>query len=677
MTSPPLLSVTIVTFNSAPFISRCLDFVLEQDYAPLEVIVVDNASSDNTPEILRAWQDRVRVVLNRKNNGFAGGQNQAIALSRGAWVLTLNPDVRLTPSFLTQLLIAGESRPQIGSVSGKLLAMPPSFAIPVEPVLDSTGIYFTPTLRHFDRGSRQRDTGRFAQYEYVFGVTGAAAFYRRTMIEDVSVNGHFFDPDFFAYREDADLSWRAQLLGWKCAYTPEAVAYHVRSVLPTSRTSVAAVLNMHSVKNRFLMRIKNVTLALYARHFFAIIFRDLLIVFACLVRERSSLRAFWIVLQLLPRKLAERRDIMRLALLGTRGVPARYGGFETFAEEISARLVERGHQVTVYCRETLDAPEYRGIQLRYLPPIRHKYFETVAHTGLSTIDCLFRRFAVALYCNAATALFTMWPRLLGTPTALNVDGLERHRKKWNQLAKTWYLLSEWMATWSCSRVVTDAENIRDYYTQRYGKDSTFIPYGAETGKVQEMSTLAALGLEPGKYVLYVSRLEPENNALLVRQAFEKVRTDYKLALIGDAPYAPEYIRQVKDTRDPRILIPGAIYGDGYKQLQSHCAVYVQATEVGGTHPALVEAMGRGALVLYLNTAENSEAAGSDAIAFEACEEASAEDDLVKKLQWAVDLPAAERTVWGCRAMRRIEKLYSWNAVTDQYENLFRRLVSSS
>jgi glycosyltransferase involved in cell wall biosynthesis len=359
---------------------------------------------------------------------------------------------------------------------------------------------------------------------------------------------------------------------------------------------------------------------------------------------------------------------MRIALLGTRGIPANYGGFETFAEELSVRLVERGHQVTVYCREQYQQPVYRGVNLRYLPSIRHKYFETIAHTGFSTLDVLLHRFDVVLYCNAANAVFTLWPRLLGMPTALNVDGVERRRKKWNILAKSWYLMSEWLATWCCSSVITDAEKIREYYLERYGKDSTFIAYGAETNKVAADDHVRKLGLEPGRYVLYVSRMEPENNALLVRQAFEKIQTDFKLAIIGDAPYAADYIRQVKDTTDKRIVIPGAVYGEGYNQLQSHCAVYVQATEVGGTHPALIEAMGRGALVLYLQTPESAEVAGEAAVPFEA-------DQLVETLQWAVNVPPSEREAWGRRASERIEKLYSWNAVTDQYEALLTSLGS--
>ena len=230
------------------------------------------------------------------------------------------------------------------------------------------------------------------------------------------------------------------------------------------------------------------------------------------------------------------------------------------------------------------------------------------------------------------------------------------------------MLSEWLATWCCSAVVTDAETIRQYYLERFHKQSTFIPYGAQTGKVPRTDQVRALGLEPGKYVLYVSRLEPENNALLVREAFEKVKTDYKLVLVGDAPYAVYYIQKVRDTSDPRIMIPGAIYGAAYHQLQSHCAVYVQATEVGGTHPALIEAMGRGALVLYLQTPESDEVAGGAAVPFG--------DNLVEKLQWAVDTSEEERSAWGRRASERIEKLYSWKVVTDRYEALLRNPSST-
>ena len=185
--------------------------------------------------------------------------------------------------------------------------------------------------------------------------------------------------------------------------------------------------------------------------------------------------------------------------------------------------------------------------------------------------------------------------------ALNVDGIERKRGKWNRLGRAWYRFSEWLATFCPHAVVTDAEAIREYYRAEWRKESTFIPYGAEVGKVDSAGTVRALGLEPGRYFLYVSRMEPENHALEVREAFERVATPMKLALVGDAPYASEYIARVRATADERIVIPGAIYGQGYRELGSHCFAYIHATEVGGTHPALIEAMGRGALVLYRET----------------------------------------------------------------------------
>ena len=355
---------------------------------------------------------------------------------------------------------------------------------------------------------------------------------------------------------------------------------------------------------------------------------------------------------------------MKIAILGTRGIPASYGGFETFAEELSRRLVERGHRVTVYCREKSPSP-YLGVDLAYLPTIRHKYFDTIAHTFLSTIHLLGHRQDVALYCNAANAIFTWMPRLLGIPVALNVDGLERKRKKWNAAAKAWYLISERLATFCPTAVVSDARNIAEYYQARYAKPTTFIAYGAELGKVRSTDILTKLGLEPGEYFLYVSRLEPENNAMMVREAFERLATTKKLAIIGDAPYADQFIRRVRDTDDPRIVMPGAIYGSGYRELQSHCFAYVHATEVGGTHPALIEAMGRGALTLYFDTVENEEVAGDAALPFTG--------NLTETMAKVLAMSAVEQDQWRAKATERIRERYSWEAVTSQYETLLSRL----
>ena len=305
------VSVTIVTYNSGRFIKRCLESVLSQRYRLKEVIVIDNASNDGTIDILEQFEDRCQIHYNEENAGFAAAQNQAMRMACGDWVLTLNPDVLLLPNFIQALVDAGQFDPKIGAVCGKLLTMTAHFEIPERPVVDSTGIYFNPMLRHLDRGSQEIDNGHYLHYEYVFGATAAAALYRRSMIEDISLDGEFFDSDFFVYREDADVAWRAQLMGWKCLYVPYARGYHVRKVLPGNRSALPAAINMHSVKNRFLMRLKNISSDLYWRNWFSITGRDIMVVMCCLLWEHTSLKAFWFLLRNWSRFRAKRELIQR------------------------------------------------------------------------------------------------------------------------------------------------------------------------------------------------------------------------------------------------------------------------------------------------------------------------------------------------------------------------------
>jgi GT2 family glycosyltransferase len=304
------VTVTIVAFNSERFIRGCLETVFQQTHPLLNVVVVDNASTDRTRFYLEQSRDKLHLIYNESNVGFAAAQNQAIRASFSDWVLVLNPDTLLAADFVERLLEPGQSDERVGTVCGKLLRIGEDLIVPGDRRIDSAGIYFTPNMRHFDRGWQERAEGRFDQPEYVFGASAAAALYRREMIEDVSLSDEFFDPDFFAYREDADVAWRAQLLGWTCLYTPYASAYHVRRVFPGNRRQVPAVLNMHSVKNRFLMRIKNATGSLYRSHWKSITARDVLVVGGCLFYEPSSLPAFWRLLGCLPGAIEKRRMIM-------------------------------------------------------------------------------------------------------------------------------------------------------------------------------------------------------------------------------------------------------------------------------------------------------------------------------------------------------------------------------
>ena len=364
---------------------------------------------------------------------------------------------------------------------------------------------------------------------------------------------------------------------------------------------------------------------------------------------------------------------MKIAIMGIRGIPANYGGFETFAEELAPRLVERGHEVTVYGRSNnikYAAEYYKGVRLVVLPTIAHKYFDTVAHTFLCAVHALKEPYDAVLVCNSANSSFAWIPRLAGQKVALNVDGLEWKRAKWNALGKAFYKMSERIAIFTPNEVVTDARDIEKYYAQKYNKRSTFIPYGAPIDRVPTHEVLDRFNVLPRKYVLYVSRLEPENNAHLVVKAYEKVRTNLPLVIVGDAPYNAEYIQQLKSTKDPRIIFTGYVFGQGYREFQSHAYFYIQATEVGGTHPALIESMGHGNCVLANDVPEHREVLSEAGLYFTTQQP----DDLRAKMQHLLDQPAAVER-YRTLAVERIKANYTWDRITEQYERLFYRLVN--
>jgi len=302
-----MVSVLIVTWNSSQYLLQCFASLDRQEYRDLEIVVIDNASSDATRELLRPLESHCRVIFNDRNVGFAAGQNQAIREAKGDWLLCLNPDVILADDFVVRLLEAGSAHSEAGSVCGKLLRWDPAGEPRQTRTIDSTGIYFTRNMRHLDRGADETDNGQYDRAQYVFGATGAAAMFRRSFVEAVSVDGEFFDEDFFSYREDADLAWRAQLMGWKCLYTPAAVAWHVRRVTPERREQLPLAINWHSIKNRFLMRGKNASGWLCWRLFWPVGWRDLMIVGYAVVRDRRMLSALaypWRVRESIRRKRA-------------------------------------------------------------------------------------------------------------------------------------------------------------------------------------------------------------------------------------------------------------------------------------------------------------------------------------------------------------------------------------
>jgi len=369
---------------------------------------------------------------------------------------------------------------------------------------------------------------------------------------------------------------------------------------------------------------------------------------------------------------------LKIAIAGTRGIPARYGGFETFAEELSKRLVARGHEVAVYCRPgSADASsavsERAGrprsqVERIVLPALRHKYFETVSHTFLSAIDALRRDFDVILLCNAANAFVLPLLRAARIPVAINVDGIERHRRKWNVLGKAVYAIGESFSALFANRVVADADVIADYYRERYGIEPATIPYGAEFPPEEDSDVLQRLGVEAGNYILYVSRFEPENNPLEVVEAYEKVPNAPKLVMLGAAAYARDLEAGLRTHASDRILFPGALYGRDYRTLQRNALIYIQATEVGGTHPAMIEAMASGGCVLAHDTPENREV-GADAVGYFRLRPVQTLSGILSEY---LQSPALRERMRIAARARAGEK-YGWTAVTEAYERLFEEI----
>ena len=365
---------------------------------------------------------------------------------------------------------------------------------------------------------------------------------------------------------------------------------------------------------------------------------------------------------------------MRIAMLGTRGIPASYSGFETCVEQLGQRLVERGHEVTVYCRShhiTYEGTYYKGMRLVKLPTIPNKYLDTLVHSFLSSLHALPQRYDVALYFIAGNSPVTWIPRLVGTKTILNVDGLDWKRDKWPSLAKKYIQVAEFLATKLPSAYLTDSRIVQGYYRNRFGHEPPYIPYGSEVEIRPPGETLARFGLEPRRYVLFVGRLVPENCAHHLVEAFRGLETDLKCVIVGDAVYADKCIAGLKAAaeQDPRIVLTGYVFGEGYRELGSHAHIFVETSGVGGTHPALIEAMAFGNCVVVHDTPENLETIGGAGLAYNGRIGA---DSLREVLQ---ALLADPETVEAYRrqATARARASYSWEAVTDAYERLFYRL----
>ena len=365
---------------------------------------------------------------------------------------------------------------------------------------------------------------------------------------------------------------------------------------------------------------------------------------------------------------------MKIALLGTRGIPASYSGFETCVEQLGQRLVQRGHDVTVYCRShhiTYEGSHYKGMRLVKLPTIANKYLDTMVHSFISSLHALSQGYDVGLYFIAGNSPVTWIPRIVGTKTILNVDGLDWKREKWPALAKKYIQFAEFLATKLPNVYITDSHVVQGYYRDQYSDEPAYIPYGSDVEILPPAETLAKYGLQPAKYILFVGRLVPENCAHHLVEAFRELDTDLKCVIVGDAPYAEEYIAGLKELAadDQRIVFTGYVFGNGYQELGSNAYVFVESSGVGGTHPALVEAMAFENCVVTHNTPENMETIGEAGFAYDGKVGAK---DLRRVLEELLNDPDKVES-YRHKARQRAQSVYSWETVTDAYEKTFYQM----
>jgi glycosyltransferase involved in cell wall biosynthesis len=363
---------------------------------------------------------------------------------------------------------------------------------------------------------------------------------------------------------------------------------------------------------------------------------------------------------------------MKIAILGTRGIPASYSGFETAVEQLASRLTARGHEVIVYCRRHVVDPNlttYKGAKLVHLRTIQNKYLDTFVHTFRSAMHAARETQPdVALFFIAGNSPLCLITRWASIPAVINVDGLDSDRRKWPAFAKAYLRFAERTAPRWADEAITDSHAVADVFERRYGQRIGVVPYGVDDPGHDGTGTLERLGLEPRRYVLFVGRLEPENNPHVLVEAFSRIDGEQargmKLAVIGGAPYADEYIRQVWRSADPRVVFPGYVFGRGYWELQRHAYLFCAPTEVGGTHPVILEAMAAGNCVLVNDHRPNAETVGDAGIYFSG---ESGVDDLTRQLERLLADPEMVAE-YRSRALRRAEE-YSWDAVTDKYEAL--------
>lgn len=361
---------------------------------------------------------------------------------------------------------------------------------------------------------------------------------------------------------------------------------------------------------------------------------------------------------------------MRVAILGTRGIPAHYGGFETFAEELAVRLVRAGIDVTVYCENRSEsfAEVYKGVRLVYIPVLNCGPLTTV----LFDVRCLFHArkiFDVVYLLGYGAAPFCLVPRICGTKVWLNVDGVEWARAKWSPVAKLYFKLMEWFSTWTPSRLIADADGILEHFSARHhlAIPSTTIPYGAELVEYSpDESFLNEWSLCSGKYFLVVARLEPENHIIEIVQGYLKSNCHLPLVVVGDHSTDTSYVKNLLCYQGDMVRFIGGVYDkDKLRALRWHCTAYFHGHSVGGTNPSLLEALGCGNVIIAHDNKFNREVCVDFGLYFNNI------DDIAPLIDDILNVPHEKYLQMKILAKGRIERYYNWERIAEMYQDLLR------
>jgi glycosyltransferase involved in cell wall biosynthesis len=365
--------------------------------------------------------------------------------------------------------------------------------------------------------------------------------------------------------------------------------------------------------------------------------------------------------------VASQKPKLRLAFIGGRGVISKYSGIEAYYEEVGARMVQMGHEVTVYCRNyfTPSLTRHNGMRLVRLPTIRSKHWETVVHTILSTAHVLTQKCDVVHYHALGPALFSFLPRLFGKKTVVTVQGLDWQRKKWGWLASQVLRLGERASVQLPSGTMVVSQALRQHYRKEHGIETFYVPNGGVLRERREPKKILEWGLEPGQYILFLGRFSPEKGCHLLVEAYEQLDTNVRLVLAGGSSYCDDYTRGLRTHASERILMLDWISGETLDELLTNAMVFALPSDVEGLSLALLDAMGAGLCVLTSDIPENRELVDEAGFTFQK----GNSTDLADRLRFLIANPAI-REAAGRAAKARIREQYLWPTIAENIERVY-------